>query len=223
VKKNLGLTTVAGLIVAFAGISSASTLTVNCSSIGPVQTELVNASITCGQFNPSVGTLSSITLEIDGQITGSIGLTNNATSAQTVQGTTSSNFDLGGSLAGFTFPTPLFVATFTTGSVTLNPGQTQTFSGLASSVQTVSNTQSSTFAPYTGTGSFNFFLNTLTGFQLLGGGGQVGSSQQTNANAKGIVTYTYNVASSTPEPGTLMLLGTGLVAVVIGRRRRAAR
>jgi hypothetical protein len=200
------------ILALLTGLVSAAT--VNCTVVSS-PTEL-NATIVCPQFN-GVG-LTSVDITVTGEITGSITLTNNGTSTQSTTGTTTSNFDVG-ALAGFTIANPIFMAMFTTGSQSLNGGQTETFSGLTSGTNTKDlGTDTTVLAPYTGAGTFDIGVSTLTSFSLIGGGGQIVGAQSTNADATATVTYT--TSTSTPEPVTASLIGVGLCGLGLLARRK---
>ena len=189
------------LLVLLGGLASATT--VNCTVVsGP--TELSN-SIVCPQFS-GVG-LQSVQITVSGDITGSIMLMNNATTTESTQGTTSSDFSIG-PLAGFSFGAPIFTAMYTTGPQSLTAGQSQTFSGLKGSGMKDLGTDTAVLAPYMGAGSFTIDVSTLTSLVITGGGGHIGSSQSTSADATAVVTYT--AGTSTPEPLTASLIGLGL-------------
>jgi hypothetical protein len=197
----------------FSGAASASILTVNCSTIGS-PTELSGV-VVCPQFN--LFGLQSLHITVTGGITGSITLTNNNTSTQTVAGTTSSRLSVG-ALPGFSFVNPLFTASFTTGSQSLLAGQAVTFAGLSGSGGGDLGTDSTILAPYIGAGNFNVGLSTLTNLSVTGGGGQVASSQSTNATGSVVVVYTYT-ESTVPEPTTISLIGLGLLGFSLVTRK----
>src|SRR5215467_11461032 len=125
-------------------------------------TEL-NANIVCPQF--SGGGLTSVQISVSGGITGSITLTNNASTTQTVTGTTSSAFSIG-ALAGFTIVNPIFSASYTTGPQSLTAGQSKTFAGLSGTGSDNLGTDTTVLAPYTGAGTFNIAVSTLTGLTV---------------------------------------------------------
>jgi hypothetical protein len=201
--------------VTFTGIASATTMTVTCSALnGPTE---INGNVICPQFN-GVG-LQSIGITVDGTITGSITLVNNATITESGEGTTTSQFTVG-PLAGFTITVPLFSAMFNTGNQSLTAGQTRTFSGL-SGTGAATITDNSVLAPYIGVGNFNVPVLTATMLMITGGGGNFGGSQSTTANATASVTYTFG--STVPEIGTPIYLATGLGAILLGLLRRRSR
>src|SRR6266404_2469130 len=137
-------------VLMFGSIASADTLVVNCSSVaGPTE---FSTSLVCPQFNLGSGlVMSNIGIAVSGGISGSITLTNNSAGTQTGSGTTTSDFSFG-SLTGFTYVDPIFSTSFTTGSQTLNAGQTLTFSGLSATGNGTLGYDNSNFVPYTGAG-----------------------------------------------------------------------
>ena len=199
--------------LALTATASATMITVTCSTIsGPTE---LNGNVVCPQFNGL--NLQNIAITINGGISGSIALTNNATVSETGSGTTNSQFSIG-PLLGFSILSPLFSSTFTTGSQSLTAGQTKTFSGL-SGTGSATITDNSVFAPYTGAGNFNIPVSTSTMLNITGGGGNFAGSQSTSGNATASVTYTF-AASTVPEVGTPIYLATGLGAILVGLLRR---
>ena len=193
----------------FTGIASADTLIVNCSTAsGP--TELVSATIVCGQFNIGGANLSNISIAVSGGISGSITLTNGDVNPQSGSGTSTTSFNFG-PLNGFTFVNPIYSPSFTTGVQPLAGGQTATFSGLSGVGNGTLGNDNTIFAPYTGGGTFDVLTSTSTFFSSGGTGGAFSASQSTSANATAQVTYTYAPTSSIPEPAALSLLSLGLV------------
>jgi hypothetical protein len=209
------------LAVAACGLASANSIAGTCTTIS-APTELASASLTCSKLDtstiPLTAVITSIDLTINGEITGSIRLTNNAGTTQLVSGTTNSNF-FGSALAGFSFTSPLFNPSFTTGFQSLTAADSVLFSGLDSGLVSETRTNTTNFAPYLGIGNFAISFSTISGFNLTGGGGQVASAQTTNAFASAAVTYNYTIPSGTPEPATMLLFGSALVGLGVYRRR----
>jgi hypothetical protein len=193
----------------FAGIASANTLIVNCGTVsGP--TELVSAAILCGQFNIGGATLSNISIAVSGGISGSITLTNGDVNPQSGSGTSTTGFNFE-PLSGFSFGNPVYSPSFTTGLQPLAAGQTATFGGLTGTSNGSLGNDNTIFAPYTGAGFFDIFVDTSTFFSSGGTGGSFSAAQSSSANATAVVTYTYNFAAPAPEPSTMSLFGMGLL------------
>ena len=205
----------------FTGVASASTLIVNCSvASGP--TELVSAAIACGQFNIGGATLSNISIAVSGGINGSITLTNGDSNPHSGSGSTTSSFNFA-PLNGFSFVNPIFPASFSTGVQPLAAGQTLTLSGLSGSSNGTLGNDTTIFGDYIGGGFFDIFVSTDTMFSSAGSGGAFSAAQSSNANATAVVTYTYNFAQPAPEPGTISLLGMGLLGLSFLARKFKAR
>lgn len=202
----------------FSGVASASTLVVFCSTvIGP--TELTGAAIICPQFNVGGSTLSDIAIAVNGGINGSISLTNGSSSTQTGSAALTTNFSFGG-LSGFTFVNPIFSASYGTGLQTLSAGETRTMTGLADSSVGSLGGNTTTFAPYTGAGTFNILVSTSSFFSAGGTGGSFSAGQSSTANATATVTYTYDTSAvPVPEPTTVTMLGLGLLAIGLKARK----
>ncbi len=212
----------AAMIGTLAMASSASAIIINgsCGSVsGPTE---LNGSFSCTMFDSDLGTLNSVTLTIDGSITGDIGLTNTAADARTTSATSSASF-IAGALAGFSLPNPLFTPSFGTGSQTILSGQTVTFLGLTGGGSTGPLLNNSILAPYeaAGGGNFSISVETLSGVSIVGGGGQISSSFATNASATATVVYDYSVNNqNVPEPASMAILGMSMLTLGMARRRR---
>src|SRR5215831_7201507 len=115
------------LLLVACGLAPAATKTANCTSIDQ-SIDLANAIITCSQFNPKDGELTSVAITITGGISGSITLGNGANIPETFDAITQTVFRLNAAVPGFNFPTPLFVGpAFDTGVQALEPGAGFTF------------------------------------------------------------------------------------------------
>jgi hypothetical protein len=195
------------LALLFGGLASANILVVNCGTVnGP--TELTSAAILCPQFNLLGQTLSNISIAVSGGIAGTITLTNSDNATQTGSGTSTTGFNFG-ALSGFTFVNPIYSPSFTTGSRSLNAGQTLTVSGLTGNGNGTLGNDNTIFAPYTGGGNFSSLTSTSTFFSSGGTGGAFSAAQSSTANATAVVTYTYSATASTPEPPPCLCWASG--------------
>src|SRR5579872_6827174 len=235
-----------GLAAMLAMSASANTITQTV-NVGPLTTD-VNFAGASAIFNffgssgaPGGSVLNSVTLEIVIHETlNSLGLTNNNAGSTTAQYTAANGIDandtasatdanaLEATIPSFdrasTFHTGLLiyqnVFTFaSSGTVIMCPGDAQctSFPGTSSFDTGVVN---GTTSAYTGSGTFNLQWDTLSAFSIAGGGNNVQNSQNTTTSATATVIYNYSLPSGVPEPATLAIFGSGLVALaLVGRKK----
>jgi hypothetical protein len=107
------------------------------------------------------------------------------------------------------------------GTFTATVAGTNSGGGGAESVNFNNNTQTFVFSNAAGSGSFNFAVSNDP--SVAKGSSATILGVISNATFTPAVTTAQDAPAAVPEPTTMVLLGTGLVAAVIGRRRLAAR
>jgi PEP-CTERM motif len=220
----LRLLAAAALMAGVAAPASALSITGSCGTAsGPTELGGAAGAFSCTLFDSTLGTLNSMSLEIQGSITGSITLQNGSNSPQNMSGTTQVSF-VAGALAGFSLASPLFTASFGTGLQSVPAGATVSFGPLNASGSTAVMLNNTNLAPYqaAGGGLFGVSGSTLSGLSISGGGGFGGGSNATSASLTAAVSYEYDavVKPPIPEPGTWALAVLGLVGLGWRLRQR---
>ena len=204
------------------GTASATTITQTFTQAeAPTTWSLTN--IPFNQFNPSLGTLNSVTLQFAGSFsqTGVIGIPAGVP-AQTISSLTATanvlifgapNFtnqivDITGSQNLISFP-----------GVTIAAGTSQTFN--ASGALNYGPAAQLPIAPYLGTGTVAFSMAGTGGFSASGGG-QAGFRISTLSGGTLSLVYDYTSTppnNSIPEPATFALVGFALTGLGYLRRK----
>jgi PEP-CTERM motif len=180
---------------------------------------------TLGLFNASQGTLTGAVLQIFGEATTTISLTNNAAQAQNARATSFVNLAWSSTVGAVDAILVNDIAiNFTTGAAqSYAVGQTRSFGPLADAGSFSYSLTGAALTALTGVGTFGINCASESGVTTLGGGGNVASSQRTQAGCGARIVYTFTAASTpVPEPTSLALVGLALAVSGFTASRRKA-
>ena len=180
------------------------------------------------KFNPALGTLQSVYVQVGSAFSTTLGVTNTGTSASSGSAQTTLTLNLNDTTGVFGYGTGVqSLGNYSSSSYgySLSAGQ-GTASGLINAhnndlADNGTTTDSTILSDFTGTGTVDETAWTFTQTFIGNSGGNTSSSQVTDANAKFIITYDYIVPA--PEPSTFAMIGSGLAGLGLMIRRRSSK
>lgn len=179
-----------------------------------------NGTLDFAQFDPSLGTLLSVKLDLSASMSTVVSVTNSSLSSSNGNAKTEVIFnvqDSGNNLA--VDPIDLISSAFV---YSLGPGDS-TSSGVLVKSGNSSDTYTSAavLAAFTGLGTISLDAWTFTQTLLANTGGNTAADQVTDAELTGTVTYVYEPTAVPEASSVLMVALAGLGAAAIYRRRRS--
>jgi hypothetical protein len=219
--RNSPLFAVIALAIGFASSTAQAGIVTQTVSTGDPQKTDFNAVLSVRAFDTSLGTLQSVTVQIDDEAFVNGTLTNNSASAATFN--IAARVVFGVSFGGNSLVSDILSRSQS--NILLNPSAQTIFGPFALTGSSGPiEVDPSLLSQFIGTSNLSFNFGTSSNVQTSGYGGNVSSSFTTTADSTLTVIYTYTSPNVVPEPASLAMTAIGgLLAAGFTRRRFRSR